>query len=133
MRFGRQRSPRDLLALVLLLTGFCALALAFWLLTANWLGVLLPIGFLLGAYATLRAEVREIELRGDTLLLRTFFRTYPIPRAHIRRLHGGEIEVLNGNRYDVVPAEADAEEVQRALAAWLSASSSTLPSSAQNH
>lgn len=122
MTFGRQRSPRDVFVIALLLTGFCGLALAFWLLTGNWLGILLPIGFLLGAWATLRAEVREVELRGDTLLLRTFFRTYPIPRAHIRRLHGGEIEVLNGNRYAVVPAEADADEVQRALAAWLYAS-----------
>lgn len=119
MRFGRQRSPRDVATIALLFTGFAALALAFWLLTANWLGLLLPLGFVVGAYATLRAEVREVELRGDTLLLRTFFRTYPIPRAHIRRLHGGEIEVLNGNRYAVVPAEADAEAVQRALAAWL--------------
>lgn len=119
MTFGRQRPPRDLLVIALLFTGFSGLALAFWLLTANWLGVLLPIGFVIGAYATLRAEVREVELRGDTLLLRTFFRTYPIPRAHIRRVHGGEIEVLNGNRYAVVPPDANAEEVQRALAAWL--------------
>lgn len=119
MRFGRQRSPRDVFVIALLLTGFCGLALAFWLLTGNWLGALLPLGFLVGAYATLRAEVREVELRGDMLLLRTFFRTYPIPRAHIRRLLGGEIEVLNGNRYAVVPADANADEVQRALAAWL--------------
>jgi cytochrome bd-type quinol oxidase subunit 1 len=119
MRFGRQRPPRDVYVFALLLVGFSGLALAFWLLTANWLGVLLPIGYLLGVYATLRAEVREIELRGDTLFLRTFFRTYPIPRTHIRALHGSEIEVLNGNRYAVVPAEADAEEVRRALAGWL--------------
>ena len=120
MRFGRQRAPRDVFVLLLLLTGFSGLALAFWLLTANWLGVLLPIGFLLGAYAALRGEVRELELRGDTLLLRTFFRTYPIPRAHIRVLRGTEIEVLNGNRYAVAPAAADAEEVRRALERWLS-------------
>ncbi|HEX6083890.1 MAG TPA: hypothetical protein VF266_05165 [Thermoanaerobaculia bacterium] len=119
MRFGRQRSPRDLLVIALLMTGFCGLAVAFWLLTGTWLGALLPLGFVVGAYATLRAEVREIELRGDTLFLRTLFRTYPIPRAHIRRLHGGEIEVLNGNRYAVVPADANADEVQRALATWL--------------
>ena len=119
MKFGRQRAPRDLLVLALLFTGFSGLALAFWLLTANWLGVLLPIGYVMGAYATLRAEVREVELRGDTLLLRTFFRTYPIPRAHIRTLRGTEIEVLNGNRYEVAPADADREPVQRALAAWL--------------
>lgn len=119
MKFGRQRAPRDLLVLALLFTGFSGLALAFWLLTANWLGVLLPIGYVMGAYATLRAEVREVELRGDTLLLRTFFRTYPIPRAHIRTLRGTEIEVLNGNRYEVAPADADREAVQRAIAAWL--------------
>ncbi|HYC91509.1 MAG TPA: hypothetical protein VEO54_19980 [Thermoanaerobaculia bacterium] len=119
MRFGRQRSPRDVATIALLFAGFSALALAFWLLTGNWLGLLLPLGFVVGAYATLRAEVREVELRGNTLLLRTFFRTYPIPRAHIRGLHGGEIEVLNGNRYAVVPAEANAEDVQRALQAWL--------------
>jgi hypothetical protein len=119
MRFGRQRAPRDVLVLFLLLVGFSGLALAFWLLTANWLGLLLPLGFLIGAYATLRAEVRELELRGDTLLLRTFFRTYPIPRAHIRALRDVEIEVLNGNRYPVAPPDADREEVRRALEAWL--------------
>lgn len=119
MRFGRQRAPRDLLVLGLLLAGFSGLALAFWLLTANWLGVLLPLGYVMGAYATLRAEVREVELRRDTLLLRTFFRTYPIPRAHIRALRGTEIEVLNGNRYEVAPADADRGGVQRALASWL--------------
>jgi hypothetical protein len=119
MRFGRQHAPRDLFVLALLLVGFSGLALAFWLLTLNWLGVLLPIGYLLGAYATLRAEVRELELRGDTLVLRTFFRTYPIPRAHIRTLRDTEIEVLNGNRYEVAPPDADPDEVHRALQAWL--------------
>ena len=116
--FGRQRAPRDFLVLALLLTGFSGLALAFWLLTDNWLGVLLPLGFLLGAWTTLRAEVRELELRGDSLVIRTFFRTYPIPRAHIRTLRGTEIEVLNGNRYEVAPADADRDEVQRALTSW---------------
>ena len=119
MRFGIQHSARDLLVLALLLLGFSGLALAFWLLTANWLGILLPVGFLIGAYATLRAEVRELVLDRDTLLLRTFFRIYPIPRAHVRTIRGTEIEVLNGNRYDVAPADADREEVRRALAAWL--------------
>jgi hypothetical protein len=119
MTFGRQHAPRDLFVLALLLVGFSGLALAFWLLTLNWLGVLLPIGYLLGAYATLRAEVRELELRGDTLVLRTFFRTYPIPRAHIRTLRDTEIEVLNGNRYEVAPPNADPGEVRRALETWL--------------
>ncbi|HVE73056.1 MAG TPA: hypothetical protein VNI54_16940 [Thermoanaerobaculia bacterium] len=116
--FGRQRSPRDWLVLLLLLTGFCGLALAFWLLTANWLGVLLPLGFLIGAWATLRAEVREVELRADSLVVRTFFRTYPIPRAHIRTVRATEIEVLNGNRYEVAPAGVDRDAVQRALGSW---------------
>jgi hypothetical protein len=119
MTFGRQHPPRDVATIALLFLGFSGLALAFWLLTGNWLGALLPIGFVIGAYATLRAEVREIELRGDTLLLRTFFRTYPIPRTHIRGLRGGEIEVLNGNRYAVVPPGVDADEVRRALDTWL--------------
>jgi hypothetical protein len=119
MTFGRQRTAGDVLVLVLLFVGFSGLALAFWLLTANWLGVLLPIGFLIGAYATLRAEVRELELRPDSLQLRTFLRTYPIPRAHVREVRGTEIEVLNGNRYEVAPAGADRDEVERALDAWL--------------
>jgi len=118
MTFGRQRTPGDVLVLSLLLVGFCGLALAFWLLTANWLGILLPVGYLIGAWATLRAEVRELELRDDALLLRTFLRTYPIPRPHIREIRGTEIEVLNGNRYEVAPAGADPEEVTRALDAW---------------
>ncbi len=119
MIFGRQRTSRDFLVLALLLVGFAGLAVAFWLLTDNWLGLLLPAGYLLGAWTTLRAEVRELELRGDTMFIRTFFRTYPIPRAHIRKLHDTEIEVLNGNRYEVAPADADHEEVQRAVEAWL--------------
>ena len=118
MTFGRQRTPGDVLVLSLLLTGFCGLALAFWLLTANWLGVLLPIGYLIGVWATLRAEVRELELRDDALMLRTFLRTYPIPRAHIREIRGTEIEVLNGNRYEVLPAGADRDAVAAALDAW---------------
>ena len=38
----------DTAAFLLLLTGFSALALAYWLLTFHWLGVLLPVGFLAG-------------------------------------------------------------------------------------
>jgi hypothetical protein len=41
-------SGSDLAVFLLLLTGFSALALAYWLLTFHWLGVLLPIGFLGG-------------------------------------------------------------------------------------
>lgn len=119
MKFGRQRPPRDVLVIALLLVGFSGLALGFWLLTRNWLGVLLPVGYMIGVYATLRAEVRELEFRGHTLLLRTFFRTYPIPRAHIRRLRDTEIEVLNGNRYEIAPPSADRDAVRRALERWL--------------
>ena len=121
MRFGRQRSPSDVATLVLLFVGFAALAVAFWIYTRTWFGLLLPIGYVIGAYATLRAEVKEIELRGDTLILRTFFRAYPIPRAHVRALRATEIEVLNGNRYEVAPPGVDRAEVARALEAWLSA------------
>ncbi len=122
MRFGRQRSPSDAASLILLLVGFTALAFAFWIYTNTWFGLLLPIGYLIGTFATLRAEVKEIELRGDTLIVRTFFREYPIPRAHIRALRGTQIEVLNGNRYEVTPASVDDEEVARALEAWLAKS-----------
>jgi len=119
MQFGRQRSPSDVASLILLFAGFTALAIAFWVYTNTWFGLLLPIGYVIGAYAALRAEVKEIELRGDTLIVRTFFREYPIPRAHIRALRGTEIEVLNGNRYVVAPAGVDEEEVAQALEAWL--------------
>ena len=123
MRFGRQRSPRDYAVLALLLLGFTALAVAFWILTFNWVGLLLPIGFLIGAYSTLRAEVKEIELQSETLLLRTFFRSYKIPRAHItnvaRTPRGAAIDVLNGNRYFVTPPDADGEAVAQALEGWL--------------
>jgi hypothetical protein len=119
MRFGRQRSPSDVATIVLLFLGFTALAVAFRVLTSNWAGLLLPLGFLIGLFGTFRAEVKEIELRDETLILRTFFRAYPIPRAHVRALRGTEIEVLNGNRYNVVPPGADAEEVARALEEWL--------------
>jgi len=124
MRFGAQRSAREVLTLALLLLGFTALAVAFWILNLSWAGLLLPIGFLIGAYATLRAEVKEIELRDDTLILRTFFRAYPIPRAHVKNIartpRGAAIDVLNGNRYYVTPPETDSEVVAHALEEWLS-------------
>jgi hypothetical protein len=136
MRFGRQRSARDFITLALLFLGFTALAVAFWILTFNWAGLLLPIGFLIGAYATLRAEVKEIELRDETLILRTFFRAYAIPRAHVtnvaRTPRGTAIDVLNGNRYYVTPPDTDAEVVAHELEEWFATSSSTLPSSARN-
>ncbi len=123
MRFGRQRSPSDVAALLLLFLGFTALGVAFWVFTRTWFGLLLVIGYLIGVYATLRAEVKEIELRGETLIVRTFFRAYPIPRAHVTRVvrtpEGAAIDVLNGNRYEVTPPGADAEEVARALEEWL--------------
>ncbi len=123
MRFGRQRSPSDVATILLLFLGFTALAIAFWALTSNWAGLLLPLGFVIGLVGSFRAEVKEIELRGETLILRTFFRAYPIPRAHVRALRGTEIEVLNGNRYDVTPPGADRAEVARALEEWLNPSS----------
>lgn len=123
MRFGRQRSPSDVATILLLFLGFTALAIAFWALTSNWAGLLLPVGFVIGLVGSFRAEVKEIELRGETLILRTFFRAYPIPRAHVRALRGTEIEVLNGNRYEVAPPGADRAEVARALEEWLNPSS----------
>lgn len=119
MRFGRQRSPSEVATILMLFLGFSGLAAAFWILTTHWAGLLLPLGFLIGLFGTFRAEVKELELRGETLILRTFFRAYPIPRAHIRALRGTEIEVLNGNRYQVAPPGADAAEVARALEEWL--------------
>ena len=119
MRFGRQRSFWEVSTILLLFSGFTALAIAFWILTGNWAGLLLPVGFLIGLFGTFRAEIKEIEFQGEMLILRTFFRAYRIPRTHIRALRGTEIEVLNGNRYEVAPPEADAAEVARALEEWL--------------
>lgn len=123
MIFGEQRPRRDITALALLFLGFSGLAIAFWMYTFNWLGLLLPAGFLLGAYTSLRSEVRELEIRGDVLVLRTFFREYPIPRAHVTAIEpaasGSAIKVLNGNRYEVTPPDADPVAVAHALEAWL--------------
>lgn len=128
MQFGRQRAPRDVAALVLLFTGFLALALAFRLYTNTWAGLLLPIGYLIGIYTALRTEVREIDLRGDTLVIRTFLRQYPIPRAHItgvvRTERGCAIDVLNGARYEITPPGTDPGEVFDAVAAWVATGSS---------
>ena len=125
MRFGTQRSRREIAGVVLLLAGFSALAVAFWILTANWAGVLLPLGFLIGAINSLRTDVREIELRDDVLLVRTFFTEYPIPRAHVTKIVRTDdvtaVEVLNGNRYGVTPPDTDAGAVAVALQAWLRA------------
>lgn len=123
MRFGRQRPAADLAALALLLLGFCGLGLAVWLLRANWLGLVLPLTFILGAAAGLRAEVRELELRADALVLRTFFRSYAMPRTHITNVvmtpRGVAIDVLNGTRYFINPEDVDPQELYRALREWL--------------
>jgi len=138
MTFGRQHAPRDVATIALLFAGFSGLAIAFWLLTDNWAGLLLPAGFLMGAYAQLRTEVRELEVRDDRLIVRTFFRAYPMPRVHIRGVvrtqDGVAVDVVNGNRYVVSPQDVNPDEVLHTLEAWLtSSSSSTPPSSAQSH
>lgn len=127
MRFGRQHSPSEVTAILVLFLGFLGLGVAFWILTLHWAGLLLPLGFLIGLFGSFRAEVKEIELRGETLILRTFFRAYPIPRAHVKQVlrtpRGAAIEVLNGNRYEVTPPGTDAAEVAHALETWLTPSS----------
>jgi hypothetical protein len=126
--FGRQRPPRDVAVLLLLFLGFTGLALAFWLYTRTWAGLLLPLGYAIGIYATLRAEVRELELRDDVLLLRTFLREYPIPRAHVtavvRTEEGTAIDVVNGARYQITPIGVDAAAVASAIETWLATGSS---------
>ena len=118
MRFGKQRPATDIAGLILLFLGFAALALAFWILKGTLLGLFLPVGYLVGAFASLHKDIREIELRDDVLLVRTFFREYPIPRTHVTRVAGTTIEVLNGNRYMVAPPGTDAAEIAHALREW---------------
>ena len=123
MRFGRQRPASDVVALALLLAGFSALAMAVFLLRESLAGLLLPLTFLVGAIAGLRAEVREIELLPDTLVVRTLFRSYRLPKAHIRGVvmtpRGVAIDVRNGARYDISPPGVDAVELERAVREWL--------------
>jgi hypothetical protein len=121
--FGVQRPPYDIAGIALLFAGFTMLALGFWVLNANWAGILLPLGFLIGAFNSLRTEVRQIELHDDALIVRTFFRQYSIPRAHVTKVvhapEGAAVDVLNGRRYVVSPPQADAREVALALEMWL--------------
>ena len=123
MVFGRQRPASDLAALALLFLGFCGLALAVFYLRETLAGVLLPLAFLVGAFAGLRSEVRELELLPEKLVLRTLFRAYDIKRAHVRGVvmtaKGVAIDVQNGARYDVNPPGVDAFELERALREWL--------------
>ena len=123
MRFGKRRPPSDLIALALLFVGFTALAAAIFYLRETLVGVLLPLTFLAGAIAGLRAEVREVELQPERLVVRTMFRSYAIPRAHIRAIvlteKGVAIDVLNGSRYPINPPNVDAEELRQALSNWL--------------
>jgi hypothetical protein len=123
--FGRQRPPADLITLALLLTGFSALAFAIFYLRETLLGALLPLTFIAGAFAGLRREVREVEIRPDRLILRTFFRSYAIPRDHVRAIAvttgGTAIDVLSGARYPITPPGVDPLELERALREWLSA------------
>ena len=123
MRYGRQRPASDLAALALLFAGFCGLAVAIFFLRETLLGLLLPLTFLAGAYAGLRTEVREIELFPEKLVLRTIFRGYRIPRAHIRNIvvteKGVAIDVINGARYVINPPGVEPMELERALRKWL--------------
>jgi hypothetical protein len=123
VRFGQQRPPADLAALALLLVGFTGLAAAIFYLRETLVGLLLPLTFIAGAIAGLRAEVREVELADDRLVIRTMFRSYAIPRAHIRAIvlteKGVAIDVLNGSRYPINPPDVDPEQLRQALSNWL--------------
>lgn len=123
MRFGQQRPPADLAALALLLIGFTTLAAAIFYMRETLIGALLPLTFIAGAIAGLRSEVREVELQPDLLILRTMFRSYAVPRTHIRAIvlteTGVSIDVLSGARYPITPAGVDPEELRRALSEWM--------------
>jgi hypothetical protein len=117
--FGKQRPAKDLAVLALLLAGFCGLAVAIFYLRETLIGALLPLTFIAGAFAGLRGEVREVELLEDKLIIRTIFRGYAIPRAHVRAIvttdRGTAIDVLSGARYPITPPGVDALELERAL------------------
>ena len=120
--FGRQRPAVDIAALVMLFLGFCAMGVAVWAFTLTWAGVLLPLAFIIGIIADMRSEIREVELTDDALLVRTFFRTWPIPRAHVTGVvvdqRGAAVDVLNGARYYITPGGADHAEFDSALERW---------------
>jgi hypothetical protein len=121
--FGNQRSPADIAAIALLLAGFSALGFALWVYRGTWIGAVLPLAFAIGAIAGLRAEVREVEVRDDALVVKTFFRAYALPRAHVTRVvrtdEGVAVEVMNGRRYDIAPPGVDDDAMFAALRAWL--------------
>jgi hypothetical protein len=123
VRFGRQRPASDVAALALLLVGFFGLAVAIFYLRETLLGLLVPLTFLVGVIAGLRAEVREVELLEDRLILRTFFRAYRIPRAHIRAVvltpKGVAIDVQTGARFFINPPDVDEEPLLLAMSEWL--------------
>ena len=125
MRFGRQRPAADVVVLALLLLGFSTLGLAIFYLRESLLGALLPLTFIAGMIAGLRAEVREVEIRPELerLIIRTFFRGYGIPRAHIKNVsitpRGVAIDVINGARYFINPPGVDPADLHRALTNWL--------------
>ena len=122
-RFGEQRPIADVLALALLLIGFSALAAAIFYLRESIIGVLLPVAFIAGAVAGLRTEVRELELQGDRMIVRTFFSSYTVPRANVTGVviteRGVAMDVLNGSRYPINPPGIDPAELHAALREWL--------------
>ena len=125
MRFGRQRPASDVAALALLFAGFSLVAAAIFHLRGTFFGALLPLTFIAGTFVGLRSEVREVELRDDTLVLRTFFRGYNLPRQHVVAVvmtpQGVAVDVLNGARYAINPRAVDPPELERALRQWLAA------------
>jgi hypothetical protein len=123
VRFGEQRPVAEVAALALLLIGFCGLAAAVFFLRETVIGVLLPLTFIAGAIAGLRTEVRELELHEDRLILRTFFRSYAVPRQNITGVvitaRGVAMDVLNGSRYPINPPGVDPAALHAALRQWL--------------
>ena len=123
MRWGEQRPIADVAAIALLLIGFSGLAAAIFYLRETIIGVLLPLTFIAGAWAGLRTEVRELELQPERLIVRTFFRSYPVPRANVIAIvmtdRGVAMDVLNGSRYPINPPDVDPVELAAVLRAWL--------------
>ena len=132
-KFGRRFAASYLAPSLLVLAAFVALGLWLWASEGEWIGLLVPPALLWGLYAEFRDQLRELELRQESLVLRTILRERIILREDIVSTQLLLTPVRNGKLLSVMvvlrdgrsvwiqPAGQDAQEVHATVKSWRAA------------